>query len=80
MRGREVTCLYLPVLLFAGLFETPLISYVPEKIRNFLASTVVFPAKLGNPEEFAHLAQSIVENPYINGEIIRLDGALRMQP
>jgi len=42
--------------------------------------TVPFPKRLGNPDEFAHLCQSIVENPYINGEIIRIDGSLRMMP
>ena len=53
---------------------------LPDKVRNYLSSTVPFPQKLGHPDEYAHLAQFIVENPYINGEIIRLDGGLRMQP
>uniref|UniRef100_A0A0A9Z6D1 3-hydroxyacyl-CoA dehydrogenase type-2 n=1 Tax=Lygus hesperus TaxID=30085 RepID=A0A0A9Z6D1_LYGHE len=63
-----------------GLFDTPLLSALPEKVRKFLASTVPHPKRLGNPEEFAMLVQSIVENPLMNGEVIRLDGALRMQP
>ena len=64
----------------SGLFDTPLLASLPDKVRNYLASTVPFPQKLGDPEEYAHLAQFIVESPYLNGEIIRLDGGLRMQP
>ncbi|KAF6207163.1 hypothetical protein GE061_018402, partial [Apolygus lucorum] len=63
-----------------GLFDTPLLAALPEKVRKFLASTIPHPKRLGNPEEFAMLVQSIVENPLMNGEVIRLDGALRMQP
>jgi 3-hydroxyacyl-CoA dehydrogenase/3-hydroxy-2-methylbutyryl-CoA dehydrogenase len=63
-----------------GLFETPLLGQLPEKVRAYLSSTIPFPGRLGFPDEYAHLAQSIVENPLLNGEIIRLDGALRMQP
>jgi len=63
-----------------GLFDTPLLASLPEKVRSFLASTVPFPSRLGYPDEYAHLAQSIIENPLMNGETIRLDGALRMQP
>lgn len=63
-----------------GLFDTPLLSSLPEKVRAFLASTIPHPKRLGNPAEFAQLVQSIVENPLMNGEVIRLDGALRMQP
>jgi 3-hydroxyacyl-CoA dehydrogenase / 3-hydroxy-2-methylbutyryl-CoA dehydrogenase len=63
-----------------GLFDTPLLRSLPEKVRSYLASTVPFPSRLGLPDEYAHLAQSIVENPMINGEVIRIDGALRMQP
>lgn len=63
-----------------GLFDTPLLAQLPEKVRTFLASTVPFPQKLGLPDEYAHLVQSIVENPMMNGEVIRLDGAIRMQP
>ncbi|XP_017781231.1 PREDICTED: 3-hydroxyacyl-CoA dehydrogenase type-2 [Nicrophorus vespilloides] len=63
-----------------GLFETPLLSSLPDKVRTFLAKSVPFPQRLGNPIEFAQLVQSIIENPMLNGETIRLDGALRMQP
>lgn len=61
-----------------GLFDTPLLRGLPEKVRTYLAETIPFPRRLGNPAEYAHLAQFIIENPIINGEVIRLDGALRM--
>ncbi|XP_046542966.1 3-hydroxyacyl-CoA dehydrogenase type-2-like [Haliotis rubra] len=63
-----------------GLFDTPLLAGLPEKVRNHLASTIPFPSRLGDPDEYAHFAQSIVENPLMNGEVIRVDGALRMMP
>lgn len=63
-----------------GLFLTPLLGSLPEKVKTYLASTVPFPPRLGHVDEYAHLAQSIVENPMLNGEVIRIDGALRMQP
>ncbi|XP_021565027.1 3-hydroxyacyl-CoA dehydrogenase type-2 isoform X2 [Carlito syrichta] len=63
-----------------GLFGTPLLTSLPEKVRNFLASQVPFPNRLGDPAEYAHLVQAIIENPFLNGEVIRLDGAIRMQP
>jgi 3-hydroxyacyl-CoA dehydrogenase/3-hydroxy-2-methylbutyryl-CoA dehydrogenase len=63
-----------------GLFHTPMLASLPEKVRKFLASTVPFPSRLGDPSEYAQLVQSIVDNPMLNGEVIRLDGALRMQP
>ncbi|XP_064489331.1 3-hydroxyacyl-CoA dehydrogenase type-2-like [Ornithodoros turicata] len=66
------------VAIAPGLFHTPLLESLPEKVRTFLADTVPFPKRLGNPEEYAHLVQSIIENPLLNGEVIRLDGALRM--
>lgn len=62
-----------------GLFETPLLMSLPEKVRKFLATTVPFPSRLGFPSEYAQLAESIVLNPMMNGETVRLDGALRMQ-
>ncbi|KAM4662637.1 3-hydroxyacyl-CoA dehydrogenase type-2 [Discoglossus pictus] len=68
------------VTIAPGLFATPLLMGLPEKVRNFLAKQVPFPSRLGDPGEYAHLVQSIVENPMLNGEVIRLDGALRMQP
>ncbi|XP_054707685.1 3-hydroxyacyl-CoA dehydrogenase type-2-like [Uloborus diversus] len=63
-----------------GLFDTPLLRGLPEKVRSELAKDVPFPKRLGNPDEYAHLVQSIIENPMLNGCVIRLDGALRMQP
>ncbi|KAJ8687995.1 hypothetical protein QAD02_023790 [Eretmocerus hayati] len=68
------------VTIAPGLFHTPLLASLPEKVRTFLAKSVPFPQRLGDPDEYAMLVQSIVENPMLNGETIRLDGALRMQP
>ncbi|MBN3275036.1 HCD2 dehydrogenase, partial [Polyodon spathula] len=68
------------VTIAPGLFATPLLAGLPEKVRTFLARQVPFPSRLGDPSEYAHLVQSIAENPMINGEVIRLDGAIRMQP
>lgn len=53
---------------------------LPEKVQNELGQLVPLPSRLGHPEEYAQLVQSIIENPMLNGEIIRLDGALRMPP
>jgi NAD(P)-dependent dehydrogenase (short-subunit alcohol dehydrogenase family) len=63
-----------------GLFDTPLLGALPEDQRNALGAQVPFPSRLGTPEEFAALAAHIVENPMLNGETIRLDGAIRMAP
>ncbi len=63
-----------------GLFDTPLLASLPEPARISLGQQVPFPSRLGRPEEYAQLVQSIVENPMINGETIRLDGAIRMAP
>ena len=63
-----------------GLFLTPLLAALTEQVQGALAATVPLPKRLGRPEEYAMLAQAIVENPMLNGEVIRLDGALRMQP
>ncbi|XP_050516014.1 3-hydroxyacyl-CoA dehydrogenase type-2 isoform X2 [Diabrotica virgifera virgifera] len=68
------------VTIAPGLFKTPLFDALPDKVVQFLSKSVPFPPRLGNPEEFAHLVQSVIENPMMNGEVIRLDGALRMQP
>ncbi|MCF0053929.1 3-hydroxyacyl-CoA dehydrogenase [Dyadobacter sp. LJ53] len=61
-----------------GLFETPLLLSLPEEARISLAQQIPFPSRLGRPSEYALLAKSIVENPMLNGEVIRLDGAIRM--
>ena len=63
-----------------GLFDTPLLAALPEKARDALGKSVPFPSRLGRPEEYAALACHIAENPMLNGETIRLDGALRMPP
>ncbi|HEU4427245.1 MAG TPA: 3-hydroxyacyl-CoA dehydrogenase [Myxococcota bacterium] len=63
-----------------GLFLTPMLMGLPEPARASLGKQVPFPSRLGNPEEYAALAVHIVENPMLNGEVIRLDGAIRMQP
>jgi NAD(P)-dependent dehydrogenase (short-subunit alcohol dehydrogenase family) len=63
-----------------GLFDTPLMAGLPEPARNSLGQQVPFPPRLGNPAEYAQLAQAIIENPMLNGEVIRLDGAIRMAP
>lgn len=68
------------VTIAPGLFDTPLLQGLPDKVRVQLAATVPCPARLGDPTEYGHLVQSIIENPMLNGEVIRLDGALRMQP
>ena len=63
-----------------GIFATPMMAGMPQDVQDSLGKTVPFPARLGKPEEYAQLAQSIIENPMLNGETIRLDGALRMAP
>ncbi|NUQ06413.1 MAG: SDR family NAD(P)-dependent oxidoreductase, partial [Anaerolineae bacterium] len=66
------------VTIAPGLFDTPLMASLPEAARVSLGQQVPFPSRLGRPEEYAQLAQAVVENPMLNGEVIRLDGALRM--
>jgi 3-hydroxyacyl-CoA dehydrogenase/3-hydroxy-2-methylbutyryl-CoA dehydrogenase len=63
-----------------GLFLTPMLESLPESVRIQLGSTVPLPKRLGKPAEYAKLVHHIIENPMLNGETIRLDGALRMQP
>jgi NAD(P)-dependent dehydrogenase (short-subunit alcohol dehydrogenase family) len=63
-----------------GLFETPLMKTLPEAVQQSLAASIPFPSRLGRPEEFAALAAHIVTNVHLNGETVRLDGALRMAP
>ena len=63
-----------------GLFATPLMKQLPEPVQASLAASIPFPSRLGKPEEFAALAAHIVTNGHLNGEVIRLDGALRMAP
>jgi NAD(P)-dependent dehydrogenase (short-subunit alcohol dehydrogenase family) len=68
------------VTIAPGTFDTPLLGMLPEDIRAALAAAVPHPSRLGRPEEFGALACHIVENSYLNGEVIRLDGAIRMAP
>ena len=63
-----------------GLFETPLLAGLPEPARVSLAAQVPHPARLGRADEYAALALHMIENPYLNGETVRLDGAIRMAP
>lgn len=63
-----------------GIFETPMLAGLPEKARISLGEQVPFPSRLGRPDEYAALAQHIIENEMLNGEVIRLDGAIRMAP
>lgn len=66
------------VTIAPGVFETPMMAAMSEEVRTSLGANVPFPPRLGRPDEFAALVRHIVENPYLNGETIRLDGALRM--
>ncbi|MBK3399189.1 MULTISPECIES: SDR family NAD(P)-dependent oxidoreductase [Methylobacterium] len=63
-----------------GIFETPMLRGLPQEVQDSLGAAVPFPSRLGRPEEYARLAMAIIDNPMLNGEVIRLDGALRMQP
>ncbi|ACA15449.1 short-chain dehydrogenase/reductase SDR [Methylobacterium sp. 4-46] len=62
-----------------GLFETPMMKGLPQEVQDSLGAAVPFPPRLGRPEEYARLVLAIIDNPMLNGEVIRLDGALRMQ-
>ncbi len=68
------------VTIAPGTFDTPLLASLGEEIRAALAATIPHPSRLGRPDEFGALACHIVENSYLNGEVIRLDGAIRMAP
>jgi NAD(P)-dependent dehydrogenase (short-subunit alcohol dehydrogenase family) len=79
--ARDLARLGIRVMTIApGIFETPMVAMMSEELRASLSNQIPFPARLGRAEEYAQLAQSIIENPYLNGEVIRLDGAVRMQP
>jgi NAD(P)-dependent dehydrogenase (short-subunit alcohol dehydrogenase family) len=68
------------VTIAPGLFDTPLLAALPQEARDALGAQVPHPSRLGRPDEYAALAVHVVENPMLNGEVIRLDGALRMPP
>src|SRR6266404_1230161 len=79
--ARELAELGIRVMTIApGLFDTPLLAALPEDVKASLGAMVPFPKRLGKPEEYALLAKQIIENPMLNGEVIRLDGAIRMAP
>ena len=63
-----------------GTFDTPMLALLPKENRDALGAAIPFPSRLGRPEEFAALAKHIIENSMLNGETIRLDGAIRMAP
>jgi NAD(P)-dependent dehydrogenase (short-subunit alcohol dehydrogenase family) len=63
-----------------GPADTPMLALLREDIRQSLEASIPFPSRLGRPDEFAALVKHIIENDYLNGEVIRLDGALRMAP
>ncbi|MBS99134.1 MAG: 3-hydroxyacyl-CoA dehydrogenase [Oceanospirillaceae bacterium] len=77
--ARELAKFGIRVLTIApGIFKTPMMDVLPEEVQQSLGASVPFPQRLGNPDEFASLAQHIIENRMLNGEVIRLDGAIRM--
>jgi NAD(P)-dependent dehydrogenase (short-subunit alcohol dehydrogenase family) len=73
---RQIRC----VAIAPGTFETPMLAGLPQEARDKLADDVPHPHRLGKPAEYAQLVRAIIENPMLNGEVIRLDGALRMPP
>lgn len=79
--ARELAAHFIRVVTIApGIFETPMLMGLPEDVQRSLGESVPFPARLGRPSEYADLVEAIVRNPMLNGETIRLDGALRMAP
>ena len=79
--ARDLSKLCIRVMTIApGIFDTPLLGTLPPEIRQVLGASVPHPARLGRPAEYAHLVQHIIENSMLNGEVIRIDGALRMPP
>jgi NAD(P)-dependent dehydrogenase (short-subunit alcohol dehydrogenase family) len=79
--ARDLASLGIRVCTIApGTFDTPMLAMAPEPVRQALAAQIPFPSRLGRPAEFAALVRHIIENPMLNGETIRLDGAIRMAP
>jgi NAD(P)-dependent dehydrogenase (short-subunit alcohol dehydrogenase family) len=79
--ARDLASMLIRVVTIApGLFDTPLLGQLPPQARDALGAMVPHPARLGQPAEYAALAEHIVVNPMLNGEVIRLDGAIRMAP
>ncbi|MDP9411312.1 MAG: SDR family NAD(P)-dependent oxidoreductase, partial [Actinomycetota bacterium] len=79
--ARELASSGIRVMTIApGIFETPMLAALPEEAKESLGKQVPFPSRPGRPEEYAALVKHIIENPMLNGEVIRLDGAIRMAP
>ncbi|WP_395375338.1 SDR family NAD(P)-dependent oxidoreductase [Marinicella sp. W31] len=79
--ARELTRCGIRIMTIApGVFMTPMVSGMPDHVKEALAAGVPFPKRLGEPEEFAKTAAHIIENTYLNGSVIRLDGAIRLEP
>jgi NAD(P)-dependent dehydrogenase (short-subunit alcohol dehydrogenase family) len=79
--ARELARLGIRVMAVApGIFDTPMLAAMPDQVRDSLGAQVPFPSRLGQPAEYAALVRHIVENRMLNGEVIRLDGAIRMAP
>jgi NAD(P)-dependent dehydrogenase (short-subunit alcohol dehydrogenase family) len=79
--ARELAQFGIRVMTIApGLFLTPLLAGLPQEAQDSLAAAIPFPHRLGQPEEFASLAMHMIDNPYLNGEVVRLDASLRMAP
>ena len=79
--ARDLASKFIRVCTIApGLFDTPILAKLPENVRQSLGASVPHPARLGHPSEYAMTALHILENPMLNGETIRLDGAIRMAP
>jgi NAD(P)-dependent dehydrogenase (short-subunit alcohol dehydrogenase family) len=79
--ARELARFGIRVMAIApGLFETAMTQTLPEEVRSAISANIPFPSRLGAPEEYALLVEQIVTNPFLNGTVIRLDGAVRLQP
>jgi len=79
--AREFTRFGIRVMTLApGVFHTPMIDNLPPQVQEALAATVPFPSRLGKPDEFANAVKFVIENSYLNGSVIRLDGAIRLEP
>lgn len=79
--ARDLSVVGIRVVTIApGLFDTPLLGMLPEEQRDLLGQSVLFPKRLGNPSQYGQLVTQIVQNSYLNGEVIRLDGGIRMPP
>ena len=79
--ARELAKFGIRVMTIApGIFETPMLAAMTDELRASLGAQVPFPPRLGKPDEYAQLVRHIIENQMLNGEVIRLDGAIRMAP